>query len=299
MRSSPRSQREILAVLALTGCIAASSATAVGAVDRPSSPTTHNLECEAFYFRAKDGSVLALLMLGLLSPGDDPPPVPAGGARPGYEGEAVVVESDRHGDDLPGAQERKIPLDVAPAAAGGGRATLYGRVYLQSGKRYAVRYIVTDSGRHEMYLKNTLLDVPHLEGGFSASSVVPAEEFGPAGSGHGTFQVGSEEVVPKPGGVFRRSDLLRLYLQVYDAAPDHETGNRRVDVEFRFYRLVKGSSKRHGKPLSMRGVTGASLGLGLPIGDWPAGDYRVVVELHDRVRDTRTTTEGTFSIVAE
>ena len=162
-----------------------------------------------------------------------------------------------------------------------------------------MRYAVKDGPRDEIFVRSALVGVPDLGRGFSASSIVPAEQFGPAGSGAGKFQVGSEEVVPKAGAVFRRSELLRLYLQVYDAAIAPETSLPRVDVVFRFYRPVNGTRKRYGKPCSVRGAVGASMGLALPIGDWPTGPYRVVVELHDRVSDARTTTEGSFSIVAE
>jgi hypothetical protein len=66
------------------------------------------------------------------------------------------------------------------------------------------------------------------------------------------------------------------------------------DVEFRFLREVRGRTKRHRRPLIIRGASGASKGLALPIGDWRPGDYRVVVDLHDRVSDARATAEGTF-----
>jgi hypothetical protein len=131
------------------------------------------------------------------------------------------------------------------------------------------------------------------------SSVVPAEQYGPAKAEPSPFQVGSEEVIPKTGGAFRRSDLLRLYLQVYEAKVDPTTARRRVDVSFRFYRVVKGASKRHGKPFSIRAAARPSMGLALPIGDWPTGSYRVVVDLYDRVSTARTSAEASFSVVDE
>ena len=258
----------------------------------------HALENATFFFRAKDGSVLTLLMLELLNDGNRPAAGTDGGV-PAYAGAASVEESGRRGEELPGAASRAVPLEIAPGVAREGTASFAGQVYLQSGHSYAVRYVVKDAARDEIFLRSALLVVPYLTGGFSASSIVPAAEFGPAGPGTGGFQVGSEEVVPKAGGVFRRSELLRLYLQVYDAKPDPETLVPRVDLIFRFYRSVKGSSKRYGKPLKVRAAAGASMGLALPIGDWPPGPYRVLVDLHDRVGDGRITTEGAFSIVEE
>jgi len=300
MRPSPKPlRRDLLAALVLAGFLGAPATTLSREDDRPAVVSAHTLENATFYFSAKDGSVLTLLMLELLNPRDGAEPVPKGDMPPTYVGAASVVESGRRGDELPGAPIRPVPLEIASGIASAGRATFFGRVYLQSGRSYSVRYVVNDAARDEIFVKNALLTVPYLNGGLSASSIVPAEQFGPAAPGHGVFQVGSEEVIPKAGGVFRRSDLLRLYLQVYDAVVDHETSTRRVDVEFRFYRLVKGSSKRYGKSFSVRAAAGPSMGLALPIGDWPTGPYRVVVELHDRVAAARTTTAGTFSIVDE
>ena len=264
----------------------------------PPSPGVHALEDATYFFRARDGTVLTLLTLELLAPRDGTG-LAAEGLNPTYLGAASVEETGRRGEDLPETSARAVVLDAAQGPGKEGTANFFGRVYLEAGRTYAVRYAVKDGPHDEIFVRSALVGVPDLSRGFSASSIVPAEQFGPAGPGAGKFQVGSEEVVPKAGGVFRRSELLRLYLQVYDAAIGLETSMPRVDVVFRFYRLVDGARKRYGKPCSVRGAVGASMGLALPIGDWPTGLYRVVVELHDRVADERTTTEGSFSIIAE
>ena len=262
------------------------------------SPGVHALENATYFFRAKDGTVLTLLTLELLASRDGAGPAPIG-LNSTYLGAASVEETGRRGEDLPETSARAVVLDAAQGAGKEGTANFFGRVYLEAGRTYAVRYAVKDGPHDEIFVRSAVLGVPDLGPGFSASSIVPAEQFGPAGPDAGKFQVGSEEVVPKAGGVFRRSELLRLYLQVYDAAIAPETSMPRVDVVFRFYRSVNGSRKRYGKPCSVRGAVGASMGLALPIGDWPTGPYRVVVELHDRVADERTTTEESFSIAAE
>jgi len=265
----------------------------------PASPGIHALDDASYFFRAQDGSVLTMLTVQLLRPSD------AGSANgdaddaTGFLGAATLEESGRRGEPLPEAAPHTIPLEAAPATGGGDRAIFFGRVYLQAGKTYAVRYAVKDEKRDEILVRNAVVGVPELAHGFSASSIVPAAQFGPATPGSDRFQIGSESVVPKPGGVFRRSELLRLYLQVYDAAVDPKTGRARVDVVFRFYRLTNGPGKRYGKPFSVRGAAGASMGLALPIGDWPAGPYRVEVDLHDRVVEQRTLAEGRFTIAAE
>jgi hypothetical protein len=288
----------VLAV-AVEAPFAASPAPAGGAPSGPGAPAVHALENATYFFRAQDGTVLTLLTVELLA-ASDAGDVIARGTDPSYRGAVSVEETGRRGEDLPNTSPREIPLEAVRGTGADGRApAFFGRVYLQPGRTYAVRYAVKDGARDQVFVRNDLLGVPELSHGFSVSSIVPAEEYGPAGAGDGRFQVGSEEVVPKAGGAFRRSELLRLYLQVYDAAVSPETTLSKVDVVFRFYRLIKGVSKRVGKPYSVRGAAGASMGLALPIGDWPTGPYRVVVELHDRVSEARATAEGSFAIVDE
>lgn len=262
-------------------------------------PGVHALENATYFFRAQDGSVLTLLTVELLAEPEGGSAEPQGSDPAAYIGAASVEETGRRGEDLPYTSAREVALESVPPGGEGRSAAFFGRVYLQPGKTYAVRYAVKDGARDQLFVRNDLVGVPELNHGFSVSSVVPAEEYGPAVAGNDRFQIGSEEVVPKAGGLFKRSELLRLYLQVYDAARSIETATPRVDVVFRFYRLIKGATKRVGKPFSVRGATGASMGLALPIGDWPTGPYRVVVELHDRVSDARATAQGSFAIVDE
>lgn len=276
--------------------VAASLAPA--ATTAPVAPATHGLANDAYFFRASDGSVLTILALQLQVQGDDPATGP-GDASQSPAGAATLEETNRRGETVPDAAPQTVALDATSRAAAPGETTLFGRAYLEAGKTYAVRYAVKIPARDEIFVRNASVGVPPLSRGFSASSVVPAEQFGPAGRAASPFQVGSEEVVPKVGGSFRRSELLRLYLQVYDAAIDPKTGSPRVDVVFRFYRPVNGVSKRYGKPFTVRGAAGASMGLALPIGDWPTGPYRVEVDLHDRVAEQRILAETRFSIAAD
>jgi GWxTD domain-containing protein len=252
-----------------------------------------------YYFRAADGSVLALLALevGENTLPIEPPSDPEAPDAPGETFGAVAWVTDdwlEAGDPLrPRVSVVRFERGPEPSRQGG--AVLAGRTYLEPGS-YAVRYAV--GGPDRFRVRSRRLDVPDLSAdGFSASSVVPADRFGPAHAEvPSPFAVGSEEVVPRPGGVFHKGEPLRLYLQVYGATPDPESGSTTIDVEFRFQRVVRGRTKKHRRPLSIRGASGASMGLALPIGDWRTGDYRVVVDLHDRVADAHATTAGTFRV---
>lgn len=245
-----------------------------------------------YYFRAQDGSVLALIVLGVQDE-DGTPPVES--TDDAYLAAAALEATDSHGAPVRDAAPHTTVLDRM--SGHGRRQTFFGRAYLDPGRSYAVRYVVKDGARGEVLVKHGHLQVPDLRSGFSTSSLVPAERFGPARGQPDPYQIGSEEVVPKADATFKRSELLRLYLQVYGAAIDPERSMARVDVVFRFQRVVKGKPKPYGKPFSVREAAGAAMGLALPIGDWPTGDYRVTVDLHDRVSGQRLDVSGEFTIV--
>ncbi len=245
----------------------------------------------AYFFQAEDGAIVTLFSLDFVPEGD------AGGSKgsAGFAAAAVLLDAGSGPLRPQGARVVKLERREPPSAPG--HVVFAGRAWLAPGA-YEVRYAVEDRVRRRLAVRSETLEVPALTlDEFSASSVVPAERFGPLSEGtSSSFAVGSEEVVPRAGATFHRGEPLRLYLQVYGAAPDPASGKPRVDVTFRFERASPHRFRRHGKPLSYRGAEGASLGLALPVGDWPSGDYRVIVDLHDRVRGSRIEARGAFRI---
>jgi len=248
------------------------------------------LDVAPCYFRALDGTVLVFVTLAMRA---EPAPSTEDGAS--YLAAASFEKLDRRGSPVADAAVHTTPLTLVPGD--GASPAFFGRAYLESGKTYAARYALQDDRRGEILVKDDRLRVPDLKSGLSVSSLVLAERFGPASEGSGPYRVGSEEVVPRVGSSIRRSELLRLYLQVYGAAIDPARATPRVDVAFKFQQVVDGSPKTFGKPFLMREASGAAIGLALPVADWPLGPYRVRVELHDRVAGERVSVEGAFTIV--
>jgi hypothetical protein len=249
---------------------------------------------DAYFFESQEGSVLTILHVAFR------PPVPHGDAwdpdprNPGFAAVAYITAGSEEIDD---ARRRLEPIDLVPRTGPAGDDRLYfvGRVFLEPGT-YEARIAVGDSLQRTLSVHSTRLAVPELgNGGFNTSSVVAAEAFGPLAGRFSLFSVGSEEVVPRAGGVFRRGEPLRIYLQVYGAHPG-PSGGASVDVTFHFERDVGHRFKKQGEARSLRGATGASIGLALPVDDWPTGRYRVRVDLVDRVVGARTTAEGEFFI---
>lgn len=256
----------------------------------PRTPPTGRLTEEVFYFQAADGSVVALLTLEVVTS----PRAPAETDRPPYSAVAYVSAP---AEVAIGGAQRAVVLSRFPGSESSGREIFVGRVYLEPGTSQRIRYAVTDATRNTLLLRTATLHAPELgTGRLSTSSLVPAERFGPAPADGSPFAVGSEEVVPRPSASFGRGEPLRFYLQVYDASVHARTYRYDVNLSFEFFRHNGRRFKKHGKTLHVRGAYGASLGLALPIGDWPVGEYRVEVVVEDMLSRIRTVTETEFAV---
>lgn len=261
-------------------------------------PNEPDLREESFFFRASDGSVLTLLACEVYSGPEEP--VEGGPAeRDGTSRPVVWAAATPAG----GRSEEQNPVRAVRLQASSvsqDPLLLGGHVFLEPGV-YRLSYAIRRASGLVVRVRSRELRVPKVGGeGFSASSVVPARRFGPARSNAPTpFSVGSEEVIPRPGATFHPGEPLRLYLQIYGAATSPETGHPRVDVRFRFRRAGFHWFGRHGESVEVRSLEDASVGLTLPLDDWPAGDYRVIVHLRDRVSGARASTRGTFRIAGD
>jgi GWxTD domain-containing protein len=241
------------------------------------------LRTGTWFFQAADGSVLAVFAVDA--------PV-SGTVEP--SGAAVWIWDSAEG---PSGGSLRVPMTLAEDGdVGRGWRRFTGRAYVEPGT-YELRFAVDDTSQGALAVHGERVDVPELGlGVLAASSVVPAERFGPAPAGKSSaYAVGSEEVVPRPGATFHRGEPLRLYFQLYGAEPDARTQRPRVDLRVRFSK-VSGRPRHQGDPFVVRGASGASLGLSLPVGNWPAGEYRARIDLHDRVSGRRASTEGRFRI---
>lgn len=247
---------------------------------RPEVEAGAHLRTGTWFFQAADGSVLAVFAADAPLTGGSPPAA------------AVWIWSAVEGI---GGGSLHVPLGLAEdGGAEGGWGRFTGRAYLEPGP-YELRFAVREAPG-TLRVHSDRIEVPELgQGALAASSVVPAERFGPASPRDTIFAVGSEEVVPRPGATFRRSEPLRLYFQLYGAEPDAETLRPRVDLRVQFSSLGR-KVRRQGEPFVVRGASGASMGLSLPVGNWPPGEYQARIDLHDRVSGQRASTTGTFRI---
>ncbi len=262
--------------------------------DLPASPFVSDA---SYFFQASDGGIVTVLVLEYrpdriagASPGTAPP------GHPEVLASAWIVDAPaRIAVRLP--EETGLRLDRRPDLENGANMVFTGRAFLEPGV-YEARFAVEDQARRSLAIRNVVLTVPDIPlGELAASTVVPAERFGPVPEGRRSpYAVGSEEVIPKPGATFHRGEPLRVYFQVYGAVRDPASQRPHLDVTFRFEKAGARGYRRHGQPAEIRGAGGESMGLTLPVDDWPPGEYRVEVDLLDRITGSRAYTEGHFRI---
>ena len=194
-----------------------------------------------------------------------------------------------------------MALEPARGSGKEGTANFFGRVYLRPGRTYAVRYAVKDGPRDEIFVQERPRRRARISAaGSPASSIVPAERVRPRGrpapaSSRSARRKSSRRRGQSSAGASFSASTCRC---MTPPSPRDVVGLAWTSCSASTGRsTARGSATASRAPCA--GAVGASMGLALPIGDWPTGPYRVVVELHDRVSDARTTTEGSFSIVAE
>jgi GWxTD domain-containing protein len=110
------------------------------------------------------------------------------------------------------------------------------------------------------------------------------------------FHLGKFRVVPRADNVFRKSDELNVYFQIYNPAADPASGRPRLDVRYAFRsRATDGSFQEMGV-YEVKDSGAQAQGYAVPLERWPAGEYQVAVTVRDAVAGTSATTEAAFLI---
>ncbi len=143
--------------------------------------------------------------------------------------------------------------------------------------------VVPDFGTTDLSLSSVTL----------ATSMEPIDIQTTAGK---PFYLGKFRILPNPGSVFRKSDELNIYFQVYNPALDSETGRPKLSVDYSFrVKTPEGVLKELGS-YSVKEATGQVQGYAVPLKKWPAGDYDVLVAVKDLVSGKATQGEASFSV---
>jgi GWxTD domain-containing protein len=113
------------------------------------------------------------------------------------------------------------------------------------------------------------------------------------------FVLGNFKVVPRPDNVYRQGEELLFYYQIYGAKTDDVTKYPKVDLSYTFEKSMSGQWKMVGRQAVVTPNQNALVqAFGLPLTNWPGGEYRIVIKVTDTLAATSTTAEVPFSIEA-
>ncbi len=255
------------------------------------------------FFLAADGSTSVVLTVGVRAASPAPSPEPA--APPPAPGGAWKVFA-RFSDgavshDLvdPGSfRTSEIAADVD------GFRLFQGRISVPPGS-YSVFCGIQDPASQELFSLSDRVIVPDFSGdAFTLSSITLAARLEPAEhpSGNDPFLVGRMTVVPKMDPVFKSGSDLAYYFQVYHARFDPGTGQASLDLTYQFFQataLKKTGDPEFspiGKPVFQEKQPGQVHGYAIPLTGWPAGEFKVRVQVRDRVADRTAESEARFSV---
>lgn len=117
----------------------------------------------------------------------------------------------------------------------------------------------------------------------------------PEGPELATYIFGNTRVIPRIELVYRSSEDLSFYFQVYNAKKDPATSKPRLDVEYQFL-MKRGSRYQVAAKVPKPGQELGAMGFSLPLQGWPATDYRLRVTVTDRIGGGTATREIDFKV---
>jgi GWxTD domain-containing protein len=242
------------------------------------------------FFLAADGSTSVLLTLGIRR--SDPEPAWRVFAR---------MSDGTSSFDLSNADSFRT--SEAGSDVDGFR--LYqGRVSLPPGI-YGAFFGIQNSASGELYSLSERLTVPDFkEGVFSVSGITLAARLEPAEhpEAEPPFLVGRLLVVPKMEPVYYTGSEMAYYFQVYSPMKDPATGDARLDLTYEFQKAAllqktgEPTFKAMGKPLLFENQSGLVHGYSFPLTGWPAGEFKLLITVKDRVSGKSSEGEARFSV---
>lgn len=167
---------------------------------------------------------------------------------------------------------------------------------------YELRAGMSDGPDGAMGTVAQSLVLPDFTGGaLSLSSVILAQSSSPAGPDADQadpYTFGVLRLVPRMDKTLAKGDDLEFYFDVYNAKKDPATGKPSLDVSYTFEKKVAGVWKKS-KPLVLADQHEEKLGytiLSEAISQWPEGDWRVSINVKDKVASAEVAGAVEFSL---
>jgi GWxTD domain-containing protein len=200
--------------------------------------------------------------------------------------------------------EVPVPTELLQQAMNG--SDIYEKTFPLKPGRYRLSISAKDRVGGNTTTYEMPLDVPHLEDDtLGASSLILADQIEtvPTKSiGTGQFVIGTRKVRPRMDGIFKRDEMLRIYLQLYNFDVDELTKKPDGTVEFEVTKNNKGTKEvivpAYSEDVSKLpgGASQLILQRQLPLKDFAPGEYTVNIKVMDKKRNQTVTRSATFTI---
>lgn len=206
------------------------------------------------------------------------------GRRAGVFEDPVITTATN--EELSDAKDRKSAYQKAVALAPG---------------TYKVDVIVRDVASGATGVRHIALPVPKYDPQkLSTSTLVLAAKLEALGDrpAVGQFVIGQTKVIPNVAGIYRRSEPVGVYLQVYNAGIDQTTLRPSVDVEYVLTKDGKEVGKQmedwHGMSDAGQRLTLARL---IDTRQLSGGEYELTIRIRDRVSGQTLAPSAKFTVL--
>ena len=169
--------------------------------------------------------------------------------------------------------------------------------------RYTLRIGARENNTKKSGSVSYDLEVPDFQvRDLALSSITLAERLEPAAGSpnpnlKSPFVFGSLRVLPKPGIAYAQDQDFAFYFQVYQARADAASGKPLLDVRYSFLRRDDQDEYQPiGPPLELIGRDQGAQGYAFPLAAWPIGQYRLRVEVTDRLSGQRAERSADFVV---
>jgi hypothetical protein len=110
------------------------------------------------------------------------------------------------------------------------------------------------------------------------------------------FFLGKFKIIPKPDALFRRSDELNVYFQIYNPAVDPESGKPKLDVEYHFQSKNADGTYADLGAYAVKESPAQVQAYAVALEKWSEGEYQVTIVVRDLLAGTFTQNSIVFTI---
>jgi hypothetical protein len=200
--------------------------------------------------------------------------------------------------------EVQVPSEMLQAAQGGGLSDIYQKGIPLKPGRYRLSIAAKDQVGGNQTTYEMPLDVPHMEDDqVTTSSLILAdtiENVAKENIGNGPFVIGTTKVRPRIDNIFKRSEKLGIYMQLYNFDVDETTHKPEGSVE---YEVINNATKEkivepYSEDVSKLpgGASELIIKRLLPLSSFQPGSYTVNIKIYDKRRNQTVTRSAIFTV---